>query len=181
MANRYSLNQVDAIASRKVFFDANVLIYLFWPSGRYNWECKYSSAFASLLQQNNELYIDFLVISEVINRIHRIEYEKHLYRNNLTKHQFSYKNYRNSGDGQIALSDIYIVVKDNILTRFSIIGKSFNENEIKNFLIVESLDFIDKAILEICIENNFVLCTNDKDYENSNVDILSSNPSLLNS
>lgn len=181
MANRYLLNQVGTIPNRRVFFDANVLIYLFWPSGHYYWERNYSKAFASLLRQNNELYIDFLVISEIINKTHRIEYEKHLRsNNNLTKQRFSYKNYRDSVEGQSALSDIYIIANDSILTTFSVIGKSFNKNEIQNFLTVETLDFVDKAILKICLENDYVLCTNDRDYKNSAIDILTSNPAIVN-
>jgi len=180
MANKYSLKQISAISGRRVFFDANILIYLFWPSGRYNWERDYSSAFNSLLHQGNELFVDFLVISEIINRAHRIEYEKHLRNNNLTIQHFSYKNYRDSVEGQTALSDIYIVVNDSILKNFSIIEKSFNKNVIKSFLQVDQLDFVDKAILNICIENDYVLCTNDRDYKDSNVDILTSNPAIIN-
>ena len=180
MANRYSLNQIAAISNRKVFFDANVLIYLFWPSGQYNWETNYSNAFASLLRQNNELYVDFLVISEIINRAHRIEYEKHLH-NNIIRQHYSYKKYRDSENGKNALSDIYIVVKDYILSTFSVIGKSFEKNDIRDFLIVEPLDFVDKAILKICMENDYVLCTNDRDYRNANIDLLSSNPAITNS
>jgi len=180
MANKYFLNQVETIPNRRIFFDANVLIYLFWPSGRYRWERNYSRAFASLLRQNNELYVDFLVISEIINRAHRIEYEKHLRNNNLTKQQFSYKNYRDGAEGQSALSDIYLVVNDSILTTFSVIEKSFDKGVIQSFLTVETLDFVDKAILNICLENDYVLCTNDRDYKDSNIDILTSNPVIVN-
>lgn len=96
MATRYSLNEITAIPDRKVFFDANVLIYLFWPSGYYRWEGYYSKAFALLLKQKNELCVDFLVISEIINRAHRIEYDKYLQTESLSKHNYSYKHYRDS-------------------------------------------------------------------------------------
>ncbi len=179
MANRYLLNQIEEISNRKIFFDANVLIYLFWPSGQHNWERNYSKAFSILLRKKNKLYVDFLVISEIINRAHRIEYEKYLCNNNLKRQKFSYKKFRDSKEGKDVLSDINLVVKDSILKRFYVATKTFNKEEIKNFLIVESLDFIDKAILKICIENDYVLFTNDKDYKNSNVDILSSNPAIV--
>ncbi len=181
MANRYSLNEIESIQNRKVFFDANVLIYLFWPSGQYNCENNYSKAFSQLLDfKNNKLYVNFLIISEVINRIHRIEYEKYLYNSNLNRQQFSYKKYRNNKEGKKTLSDIYLVVKDNILTTFSIVEKDFNKNDIESFLTLESLDFVDKAIQNICVNNNFVLCTNDRDFNNSKIDILSSNTAILN-
>jgi len=172
MANRYSLNQVGKISNRKVFFDANVLIYIFWPSGKSTFERIYSKVFAQLLRKKNQLFVDFLVLSEIINRAHRIEYEKYIKRNNLNKKYFYYKKYRDSEDGKSALSDIYLIVQCNILSIFSVTGKSFDKNDIKSFLIIEKLDFVDKAILNICLDNNYVLCTNDIDYENSNIDII---------
>lgn len=180
MANRYALNQINSIPERRVFFDANVLIYLFWPSGFYRWENYYSSAFASLLRQQNELCVDFLVISEIVNRAHRIEYDKHLLQNNLSKHDLAYKAYRDSIDGQTAFSDIYLIVNENILNLFTVIGRSFTKADIQNFLTIEPLDFVDKAILSTCTENKCVLCTNDKDYGGADIDILTSNPAILN-
>lgn len=181
MANRYTLNQINAIAERKVFFDTNVLIYLFWPSGSFRWENYYSSAFGSLLRQQNELCVDFLVVSEIVNRAHRIEYDKYLQQNNITKHDLNYKAYRDSKDGKDALSDIYLIINDNILNHFTIVGRSFTKADIQSFLTIKSLDFVDKAILTICKENGYILCTNDKDYCKADIDILTSNPNILNS
>ena len=98
MATKYSLTSIPAIGDRKVFFDANVLIYIFWPSGAYHWESFYSSAFGSLLRQRNELMVDFIVISEIINLAHRLEYEKYLSANGILRNTLSYKQYRNSSD-----------------------------------------------------------------------------------
>ena len=57
MAARYALQNITDLQNRKVFFDANVLIYIFWPTGSYRWETDYSSAFGSLLRTNNELVV----------------------------------------------------------------------------------------------------------------------------
>ncbi len=179
MANVFALNQIEKFSDRKIFFDANVLIYLFWPSGSNFWENSYSKAFAKLLRNKNELFVDFLVISETVNRIYRIEYEKYLFKNNYSRQQYSYKYFRNGNEGKSVLSDIYLIVKSSILNHFSVVGKPFEKNDIENFLVVEPLDFVDKAILSICMENNFVLCTNDSDYRYSNIDILTSNPAIV--
>ncbi len=179
MATRYSLKDIAAIRDRKIFFDANVLIYLFWPSGSYGWEYAYSSAFGSLLRQHNELIVDFLVVSEIINRAHRLEYEKHLYASGRHKNDLTYKSYRDSAEGQAALADIYLVVEANILDRFTVVGKAFLKAEIQSFLTVESMDFVDKGILSTCKENSCVLLTNDKDYKSADIDILTSNPAIL--
>ena len=74
---KYSTHNISAVTDRKIFFDANVLLYIFWPSGSFNWENNYSTAYSILLRQGNELVVDFIVISEVINRAIRLEYEKH--------------------------------------------------------------------------------------------------------
>ena len=180
MADRYSLSRVNSISGRPVFFDANVLIYIFWPTGLYRWEANYSAVFGQLLRQSNELIVDFLVISEVINRIHRVEYEKYLVVSRLDKTALNYKGYRDSADGQSALADIYLIVETSILSCFTVVGKNFTQADILSFLTVEPLDVMDKAILSICRENSFVLCTNDQDYKSSDIDILTSNPAILN-
>jgi len=41
----------------------------------------------------------------------------------------------------------------------------------EGFLVVEELDFVDKATVSICAENSLVLLTNDKDFKNSGLDI----------
>lgn len=180
MATKYSLASIPSIGDRKIFFDANVLIYIFWPSGAYYWEHFYSSAFGSLLRQKNELVVDFIVISEIVNRAHRLEYEKHLTASTILRGTLSYKKYRNSADGQTALSDIYLIVETNILSNFTVVGKAFTKADIQTFLTIEPLDFADKGILMTCKENACVLLTNDADYKAADVDILSSNPAILN-
>ena len=179
MATKYPLTSISSIANRKVFFDANVLIYIFWPSGAHSWANYYSSAFSRLLKQGNELVVDFIVISEIVNRAHRLEYNKHLMTNEISKDALTYKQYRNSADGQTALDDIYLIIRTNILSNFTVVGKAFTKADIQSFLMVEPLDFADKGILMTCKEYACVLLTNDTDYKAADVDILSSNPAIL--
>lgn len=115
---KYPLPQIASLANRKIFFDANVLIYLFWPTGSQNWETRYASVYGSLLTQGNELIVDYLVISETINVAIRAEYTKHLLANNLTKQALSFKDFRNSANGQSAVNDVFLIVKHSILDFF---------------------------------------------------------------
>lgn len=179
MAAKYTTQTIPSIVNRKVFIDANVLIYIFWPSGAQYWENLYSSLFAKLVRQGNELLVDFIVISEIVNRAIRLEYEKYLIANTLSRTAFKFKDYRNSADGQAALLDIYLMVETDILSRFSIVGKSFSKQEISSFLSLDSLDFGDKGILLTCQENTCILLTNDVDYKSCTIDILTSNPAIL--
>jgi len=172
MATKYRLQDVAQLNGRGIFLDANILIYLFWPTGQHNFEQNYARVFSDLLRQKNNLFVDFLVISEVINRVVRIEHQKI----NPTQR---FKDFRNSPDGQEVLSDIYMIVKNDILDRFSIIGKAFSKQDIENSLVVDELDFADKGIAQICRENVLVLLTNDKDFKNTDLDILTGNPLIL--
>ena len=179
MATKYSTQNIPSVINRKVFFDANVLLYIFWPSGSYHWESYYSTAYARLLRQGNELLVDFIVISEIVNRAIRLEHDKYLLANNLTRSALPFKKYRNSTDGETALADIYLMIETDILNSFTVVGKSFTKPDIQSFLTVDSLDFGDKAILSTCQENACVLLTNDVDYKTSAIDILISNPAIL--
>jgi len=46
--------------------------------------------------------------------------------------------------------------------------------------MIDELDFVDKATVDLCKEYNLVLLTNDKDFKNAGLDILTGNPSILN-
>ena len=172
MGAKYRLQDVSQLNGRNIFFDANVLIYLFWPTGQHSFEQNYARVFRNLLRQGNNLFVDFLVTSEVINRILRNEHQR------INPSQ-KLKDFRNSEDGKDALDDIYIIVKNDILARFNVVGKAFNSHEIESLLSVDELDFVDKATVTLCEENNFVLLTNDKDFRDCGLDMLTGNPHIL--
>jgi predicted nucleic acid-binding protein len=179
MGRRYKASDITSLINRNIFFDANVMIYLYWPSGYYDWEKEYSTIFRNILKQKNNKYVDFTVISEIINRALRTEYEKHLQQNNLTRDDVAFKDFRNSKEGESALNDIYQIIRTKVLSAFYIFGSTYSNEEIESFLSYDSLDFNDKAIALTCKENDFILLTNDKDFKNADIEILTSNPALL--
>ncbi|MDR1829702.1 MAG: DUF5615 family PIN-like protein [Candidatus Fibromonas sp.] len=175
MANRYKIPDIPNISSKGIFFDANAVIYIYWPTTPNNGNSKqYSSILNMLLKQKNKLEMSTSIISEVINRIMKMEYEK--------KGGFEklgiFKNFRNSKAGKSLLNDIYNTIKNKILPCFNISDKKFSTNDVKAMLKADSLDFNDKIIFEICKSNNFILVTHDADFSNSNIDILSCNQKL---
>jgi predicted nucleic acid-binding protein len=176
---RYNHSQISFLTNKTVFFDTNIIIYIFWPTGSLRWEREYSSIFSKLLKQNNKIATDFIVVSEVINRAMRTEYEKYLQDNNFTKQYVPYKKFRDSQDGQNTLKDIYQIINAKILNNFHIIGKAFESHHIEQFLLVDLLDFSDKGIASLCRDNNCVLFTNDRDFMHTDIEILTSNPVLL--
>ncbi len=175
MSNKYKSSNIHTITNKKIFLDANILIYLFGfgtPTFA-NWESKYANLYTQLSKQNNIFVVDYIVVSEFVNRAIRIEYDNYLITNSLDKNTLSYKDYRNSSDGKEALKDIYITLNDEILNEFEVIEKSYSKDDLKIMCTVNELDFSDKAIIKICEDNQFILLTNDTDFKNSNIDIIS--------
>jgi predicted nucleic acid-binding protein len=172
MAARYKLKEVSLLQSKNIFVDANVLIYCFWGTGAYRREQNYASAFKVLLRQQCSLFVDFMVISEIINRVLQIEQKK-------LRPESNFKDFRDSESGKNVLSDIFLIVKQSILPKFNIVGKVFNKQEMESLLAVDDLDFVDKSTVEICKENSLILLTNDKDFRNADIDILTGNINIL--
>ncbi len=177
---RYSLKDVDSVKDRRIFFDTNILIFLFGThtQDRYR-QNLYAKLYKMLLSPKSLFYVDFIVVSEFINRLSRVEYENYLNFHNLQRSEFSYKKYRNTDEGTTTIKGIYSTAIDDILNKFLITGKQFIRKDLESFLQINDLDFSDKAIELVCKENNFVLFTDDRDFADSDIDILSANGSIV--
>lgn len=180
MANRYNPSSILSIRDKNIFLDTNVLIYLFGygTPTKPNWEDQYARLYTNLNRQGNQFVVDFVVIAEFVNFAIRFEHNNYLINNGLTNQDLSYKDYRNSTEGKDALKDIYLTVTDDILATFEVVERSFSKSDLLMMCHIDSLDFLDKAIVEICKENDLILLTNDKDYKYSPIDILSCNRAI---
>lgn len=174
-AKRYSESDIPGIANRSLFFDANILIYLYFTHTRQDLQQIYSRVFKRLLNTKNITFaLDFVVLSEVINIALKEEYK--LAQGNSS---LKYKEFRDSQDGINALKDIHSILEDMILPRFSIAGKTYDKASLSSLLVENGLDFNDKHICKLCDENNFILFTHDGDFKSSDIEILSMNRFLL--
>jgi len=178
MKKVYDLSKIKSLKNRSIFFDTNILIYLFWPTNK-SFEKQYSKIFSELLKQKNNLFVDFIVISEIVNRTIRIEYVNYIREYGISKNDLKFKEFRDSETGKNILEDIFTIVNAKILKSFNIATKEFTKNDIKNFLEVNLLDFSDKGIESICKDNNYILLTNDSDFINSEIEVLTINKKLL--
>ncbi|MBN2828989.1 MAG: twitching motility protein PilT [Candidatus Cloacimonetes bacterium] len=177
---RYSPNDVSRLEGRGVFFDANVLIFLYGGGNPEGYQQSvYSRIFSELVKMKNSLHVDYIVISEFVNRLFRIGYKSYLDFNGLDEKRFSFKEYRATPEANTCISGIYSTVENDILKHFRVIGKAFTKEDITGFLEVDNLDFSDKAIEMICRENRFVLLTDDADFAKSEIDILSANGNIV--
>ena len=61
---------------------------------------------------------------------------------------------------------------------FQLDGKIYGKEDIHAMLSPTNQDFTDKAIINLCQEKHFVLLTNDRDFANADLEILSANKKL---
>ncbi len=170
MASRYQTRDLDSLLDNSFFFDTNILLYLFY-SHTVDWASKsYSNLYMNMLNKGVKVFIDNTVLSEFINRILRIEYD--------TRMKISpdnivpFKKFRDTIEGQEAVDHANNLVK-NILKFISIDGEVMNKGDIQSILIVDSLDYNDKIIEHLCENKGYILVTNDTDFKESEIDILS--------
>jgi hypothetical protein len=130
---------------------------------------KYSFKYSTLVWEGYSLRTSFEVISEVINRAMRIA------QHNLGCDDMDFKIFRNSPDGHYALGEIHKIIR-TILKEVVIVEQSFDNDGVEKLLVIDSLDFVDKSIVAICQGKSYVLFTNDGDFKDADVEVLTSNP-----
>lgn len=181
MCNKYTTKDIGEIDYRDIFFDANILIYLFWATGKEqrNLENKYATIYSEILKKGLSTYVNFIVLSEVVNRTLRISWEEYLDIKSLSKSELTFKKFRNSEKGIKAQEEIATIIKEIIFSNFEVIEDSFSKSDIADFLNIETLDFSDKAILKTCSQHDYILLTHDRDFSDSEIDILTCNNQIL--
>jgi predicted nucleic acid-binding protein len=180
MSLRIKAIDVASVKDRQLFFDANVLLYLFGSVGTSSnqWAINaYTAIFNQCLKMQSVLCVDVFVLSEFINRFLRIEYENHLRTEGLNRNQFNFKNFRSTTEGVQVAQDVEMVVKGQILKRFKMVGKLFDESDISTINLANT-DFNDALIVKTCKNHQCILVTNDADFCGADIDILTANNKL---
>ncbi len=179
MNQRYRKGDISCLSGQTVFFDANVLLYLFYPAYSKNtWVPEYSSILSALMRDKINIVVDFMVVSEFVNRILKESHIGECRRRKKSPKKYSYKLFRNSNLCMSQEKNIYAWIINDIFKVCSIHSQPITEADIKSILTARQLDFQDKLIEKVCRDNGFILCTNDTDFKNSNIDILSAHPQL---
>ena len=179
MGKRFRLNQINEIPSRILFFDTNVLMYIFFPElSVFPWSKSYSSFLKQSLSMQFKLALDITVLSEIINSVLRIDYNN-MKDSGSAPDTFTFKDYRNSSQGKQNLSYIHTVILKQILPCFEVLDIQFSESDLHKLLVTDSIDFNDKIIASLCRKHDCILVTNDRDFASVDIDIISSNPKLI--
>lgn len=169
--------QAHAFKSHERFFlDANVWLSIYGPIARRSTRSAiYSRALASIRKVGCPIYLDVLIISEFINAFARMEYKQSAVSN------LSFKAFRKTPDFKPIAKDIAQNAKrivnqcqccETELTKADI-DALLNEFELGNS------DFNDQMITEICREKGLRLVTDDGDFKDAGLSILTANISFL--
>ncbi len=165
----------------RLFFDANIWVYIYGPqtqTNRYQHRI-YSGVYKDIISRGSKIYIDVVVLSELINRVARFHYN--LWQENQHK-SIGYKEYRAMDEFKPIASDIKSIVH-MILVDSKPVDTCFSQMDqrvLMDSFESENTDFNDLIIINVCRMNNLVLITHDSDMRNADIQILTSNRQLLN-
>lgn len=163
------------------FFDTNIWLSVYGPIGDYNnWQAKhYSKLFDKLQKQHCDIYTDKIVISEYINRFARMEFIQ--CQEDLGLKNDEFKKFRDSGVFEEIAPEIAANLRKII--RFSKIC-NHEMDDLTLFEVADNFesgkhDFNDLIITEICRDKNLILVTDDGDFNNSNLKLVTVNEKIL--
>jgi len=183
MAERLRLDEIKHLDRKGILFDANIWLYLYCPLGGYNPHIisVYSRCYSDLLRSSNTIFTDVMILSEVANRYLRLAFER--YKRDSNQASMDYKrDYRAKDDYRTALGEIHEIIKNKILAKTDVCNSQYTRESLSD-LIDETnpeIDFNDQHIVKICKDNGLYLLTNDVDFKNAPVDIVSHNRALCN-
>lgn len=161
----------------QLFLDTNIWLYLYAPQEtQRHWVNIYSEVFERILKARSGIFTDVLVLSEFINVYARQEWK--LKAGPIR----DFKKFRNSRRFKPIAQNIAADVK-RVLGHCSRIKSGSSVLKMDSLLdeyAASNSDFNDQVITELCKTNGFTLITNDSDFKNQTIPVLSANPKLLN-
>ncbi len=174
----YDLASYSFSSNEHVLVDTNIWLYLFPaptnPSNRF--AKQYSTAFSNLVAAHAQPILDPMVLSEYLNRYIRIEWE-----GNYKSQYPRFKDFRNSPDFSAVASTAKTFAKQILrcCQIHSIPASKLDINEALTKFSTGNLDFNDALLVDICKKRNLNLMTNDGDFQNGGIKVLTTNPRLL--
>lgn len=163
------------------FFDANIWLSVYGPIGNYNnrQATHYSKLFYKLQNKSCDIYTNDIVISEYINRFSRMEFIQRQEELDLKNNEF--KKFRDSEDFKEIAPEIAANLRK--IVRLSKIC-NHNMDDLALFEVADNFesgkhDFNDLIITEICRDKNLILVTDDGDFNNYNLKLVTVNEKML--
>ena len=166
----------------KYFFDANIWLYFYCPIGNYNKNtiCKYDSFLKKSINSKTTIYISSLVISEIVNRWLRLDFER-VKRKDARMRNFK-QDYRGSAYYNSTVKDVKLVF-NQLLKISTPLDDRATEISLPDVLSgLDRADFNDCYYHHLAKLDNLLIVTNDADFAelDTGISILTANQSLLN-
>jgi predicted nucleic acid-binding protein len=163
----------------RLLVDANVLLLVHGPQRPGdNRVAIYSSAWKRMLQAQCSIHVDVLIMSEFINRYARLRH-KQLGRSV----SGDFKRFRNSASFRTVAAAIADAAR-RILMHAKRTACVFEEMDVLGLLVEYEkgkLDFNDQVVAETCKRNELRLVTDDRDFRQWDLSLLTANRKLLRS
>lgn len=174
----HDLNGYTFTAGEGVLIDANIWLYLFPAPGNppYQFARQYSSGFSRLVQASAKPVLEPMVLSEYLNRYCRIEWE-----GNYKAQYQKFKQFRQSADFQVVIAAAHAFALKilSFCNIHSIRADELDLNQALNDFKSGRVDFNDAILIDICRKQNLKLMTNDADFQHGGIEVLTTNPRLL--
>lgn len=177
MATIHKLSEYEIKKDDEFLFDANIWIYLHYGLGSYNTRTvdMYSEFYGKILENGNRIYTNSLIISEIINRLERIEFDRVKRRDGLSNYK---RDFRNNKDYKELLMGIRLLVKEKILNNAVCINDCFETFDYAQYVLGDKLiDFNDAMHCFGAVDKNMKIVTNDSDFKqmNSKIEVITIN------
>lgn len=128
-----------------------------------------------MLEAGSQIFIDVLVTSEFMNTIARVKWGL------MTNKKIKYKDFRNSNEYMAVAEEIADLTK-RILDGCTLIESGFGSIDVMSIMrnfAKRQVDFNDQIIEVMCRQNDFTLVTDDGDFANHGLRVLTANRRLL--
>lgn len=162
-------------SSDSLLLDTNIWFFIHGPQRPGNPIVDiYSQVLAKMLEVGSRIYINVLIVSEFINTYARLKWK-------LVAAHVDFKDFRKSADFKPVAREIVDSVKC-VLQNSSKIEDSFEELAINNLLeeyAIGASDFNDQILTDLCKRKNLILITDDSDFKNQEIFIVTANKRLL--
>lgn len=162
--------------SDRVFLDANIWMFIYGPPQRKDKTSIYSGALRRLLEARSRIFIDLLVISEMINAYARLKWK-------LIAPEHRFKTFRNSPEFTEVAEEIadYVNRSVKLCSRIEHSYRPFDLSVLMGEYRTGGCDFNDQVIRDLCRERGWTLITDDGDFDTQGITILTANSRLLRS
>lgn len=174
----FNLSSYSFCEGEQILVDTNIWLYLFpAPGTPPKWETtQYSQAFSRLVAAKAQPVLDPMVLSEYLNRYAQIEWE-----GNYKSQYRTFKQFRNSASFVTIAASIDSFAKKimGFCKIHSISADQLDLNQALTDFVQGRVDFTDAILVDVCRKENIKLLTNDGDFQDGGIEVLTSNTRLL--